>query len=50
MEAFYVLDGSYIDASLEEINAKYGSVEEYARQRLGLSNEEITQLRELLIE
>jgi len=50
MEAFYVLDGSYIDASLNEINANYGSVEEYASQRLGLSNEEIVKFRKLLLE
>ena len=50
MKAFYLLDGSYIDASLDEMKAKYGSVEKYARQRLGLSNEEIAQLRDLLLE
>lgn len=50
MEAFYLLDGSYIDASLDEMESKYGSVEKYARQRLGLSNKEIAQLRELLLD
>jgi hypothetical protein len=50
VKAFYILDGSYIDAALDEITRQYGSVEEYAQQRLGLSSEEIDQLREVLLE
>jgi protein tyrosine/serine phosphatase len=39
----------YIDASLDEINKKYGSVEGYAQKRLGMSEEEIQKLRNQLL-
>jgi len=50
VEAFYVLDGSYIDGALERAIAEYGSMEGYIRDGLGLTNEEIDRLREELLE
>jgi protein-tyrosine phosphatase len=50
MEAFLIQDGSYIDASYEEIVQEHGSVDKYVRDGLGLSEREVQQLREELIE
>lgn len=50
IEAFYILQGDYIDASYDEIIAGYGSIDTYAREGLGLSPEDIKQLRMLLLE
>jgi protein-tyrosine phosphatase len=50
VEAFFVLDGSYIDGALEQAVADYGSVEGYVREGLGLSDEEIERLRSELLE
>jgi len=47
--AFYILDGSYIDASLDEAVARYGSMAGYIRDGLGLSDEEVAQLRATLL-
>jgi len=49
-EAFYILDGSYIDGTLEQAIADYGSMEEYIREGLGISDKEITALRSQLLE
>lgn len=49
-EAFYRLEASYIDASLDAIVENYGSVEGYLLQELGLSAEEIARLRAELLE
>jgi protein-tyrosine phosphatase len=50
IEAFYVLDGSYIDGTLEQAIADYGSMEAYIRNGLGVSDDEIENLREQLLE
>lgn len=50
LEAFYILDGSYIDAALETAVDEYGSMDNYIRQGLGLSEEEIERLRVELLE
>ena len=50
VEAFYVLDGSYIDGSLERAIEEYGSMEAYVRDGLGLKDEEIENLRGQLLE
>lgn len=50
IEAFYILDGSYIDASLDEIVEKYGSVENYAKRGLRLTDEDLDRLRNALLE
>ena len=48
--AFYILDGSYIDASLDEAIERYGSMDNYIRDGLGISNEEVTQLRATMLQ
>lgn len=50
VEAFFVLDGSYIDGSLEQAVADYGSMEGYIREGLGITDEEIERLRAQLLE
>jgi protein-tyrosine phosphatase len=50
VEAFYVLDGSYIDGTLERAIEDYGSMEDYIREGLGLTDEEIDLLRSQLLE
>jgi protein-tyrosine phosphatase len=48
--AFFVLDGTYIDASLDEAVRGYGSMQAYIRDGLGVSDDEIAQLRTSLLE
>jgi len=50
IKAFYILQAEYIDASLEEAVKQYGSMENYIRKGLGISDEEIASLREQLLE
>jgi protein-tyrosine phosphatase len=50
VEAFYVLEGGYIDAALQAAEARYGSMEAYIRDGLGISEAEITALRSALLE
>jgi len=50
VEAFYILDGSYIDGTLERAVEEYGSMEAYIRDGLGISNEEILELRNQLLQ
>jgi protein-tyrosine phosphatase len=50
VEAFYILDGSYIDGALQEAVDRYGSMEVYVREGLGLKDEEIERLRNELLE
>ena len=50
IEAFYLLDGSYVDASLETIRREYGTMDDYLRDGLGLSDDELKALREKLLE
>ena len=50
VEAFYILEGSYIDGALEEAKKRYGSMDGYIRDGLGLSEEEIKALRASLLE
>lgn len=50
INAFYILEGSYIDASLKEAVKEFGSMENYIRKGLGISDEEIAKLRELYLE
>lgn len=49
-EAFYILDGSYIDGTLEQAIADYGSMENYVREGLGISDEDVAELRAQLLE
>lgn len=50
IKAFYILQPEYIDASLNQAVKEYGSMENYIRNGLGISDEEITSLREQLLE
>ena len=50
MEAFYILDGSYIDASLDAAVEEFGSMDAYLRKGLGLTEVELESLREGLLE
>jgi protein-tyrosine phosphatase len=48
--AFYVLQGNYIDATRDEILRKYGSVESYLTNGLGLTRQDVQNLRRRLLE
>jgi protein-tyrosine phosphatase len=50
MEAFYILQGSYIDATHDQIIKDYGSLDQYLYKGLGLSKAEIERLRTELLE
>ena len=50
VKAFYVLRGDYIDATRDEILKKFGSIDGYLTRGLGLSTQEIEQLRIRLLE
>jgi protein-tyrosine phosphatase len=50
MDAFYILQGSYIDAALEQAIEDYGSMEAYIRDGLGITDVEIERLRSELLE
>jgi protein-tyrosine phosphatase len=50
MNAFYILQASYIDASMNEAINQYGSMDKYIRKGLGITDEELVRLREQLLE
>jgi len=50
MDAFYILQGAYIDAALDQAVEDYGSMEAYLRDGLGITDEEIERLRSELLE
>ena len=50
VDAFYILEGSYIDGTLEQAIADYGSMESYIRDGLGLTDDEVENLRAQLLE
>jgi len=50
VEAFYILEGSYIDGTLEQAVADYGSMDAYIREGLGISDDEIEMLKSQLLE
>jgi protein-tyrosine phosphatase len=49
INAFYILQGDYIDGALNEIEQKYGGIENYLEKGLGLSQNEIDKLKEILL-
>jgi protein-tyrosine phosphatase len=49
-EAFMIQDGSYIDASRDEIIVRFGSFDRYADEMLGLDPSVINELRNTLLE
>ena len=50
IQAFYVQQGSYIDATRDAILSQFGSIEHYLTDGLGLRPAEIETLREKLLE
>ena len=50
INAFYILQPGYIDASLDEAVKQHGSMEKYIRDGLGISADEIRSLRNSLLE
>ncbi|MDX2416838.1 MAG: tyrosine-protein phosphatase [Xanthomonadales bacterium] len=50
IKAFYILEGSYFDATLDEIIKQYGSMGEYLRKGLGLDDEVVQRLKDELLE
>ena len=50
INAFYILRGSYIDATRDEILKKYGSIDGYLTKGLGLTKHAIQKLRDRLLE
>jgi protein-tyrosine phosphatase len=50
MDAFYILQPAYIDAALEQAVEDYGSMEAYIREGLGITDEEVEQLKSQLLE
>lgn len=50
LEAFYILEGAYIDGALKAAEEQYGSMEGYIREGLDLSEDEIQALRSQLLE
>ena len=49
IEAFYILQGYYIDAVKETIEKEYGSIDKYMTDGLGLSESEIKSLKSQLL-
>jgi len=50
INAFYVLEGSYIDGTLARIEDGYGGIDGYLREGLGLTDDEIELLRRRMLE
>ncbi len=50
INAFYILQPSYIDASLDKAVKQYGSMQRYIRDGLGIKNAEIRTLRDSLLD
>lgn len=50
VEAFYYLEGHYIDGTLEKAVEGYGSMEAFIREGLGITDEELRQLHAELLE
>lgn len=50
LKAFYILEGAYIDGALEAATKEYGSMDDYIREGLGLTEEEIAALKDSLLE
>jgi protein-tyrosine phosphatase len=50
INAFYILEGSYIDGTLKVIDGQYNGIDNYLTEGLGLTPEEIEQLKLALLE
>jgi protein-tyrosine phosphatase len=49
VNAFYILEASYIDTSLDEAVKRYGSMEQYIRDGLRITDRELERLRDALL-
>lgn len=49
-EAFYILKGEYLDASQDEMIKQYGSIDNYISEGLGITDKEIAQLKNIMLE
>ena len=49
INAFYILQGNYIDGTLNHIKKTYGDIDTYLGKGLGLKAEEIAQLKKILL-
>lgn len=49
INAFYILEGNYIDGTRNYINENYGDIHSYLTKGLGLTEDEMTELKALLI-
>jgi len=49
IEAFYILQGRYLDAALDEVVINFGSMDNYIRDGLGITDEEVAQLKSKLL-
>lgn len=50
VEAFYILEAAYIDGALRAAEKHFGSMDAYIREGLGISEEEVSDLRTELLE
>ena len=50
VEAFYILNGTYIGGARQAAEEQYGSMDGYIREGLGLSEDEVDALRSELLE
>lgn len=48
IEAFYILQPEYIDGTINQIENKYGTVENYL-QEIGVTNEEIIEIKRIIL-
>ncbi|MCL1799872.1 MAG: tyrosine-protein phosphatase [Promicromonosporaceae bacterium] len=49
IRSFWIAKESYLDAALDEMRVRFGSVENYLRDALGLDDHKLTALREALL-
>jgi protein-tyrosine phosphatase len=49
INAFYILESQYIDGTINQIEKEYGGIEDYLQKGLGLSQDEIDKLKEILL-
>jgi len=50
INAFYILQGDYVDGTLRQIEKDYGTVEDYLIKGLGLTAQEIASLKRVLLQ
>ena len=50
IETFYLLEGKDIDATRDEVSKQYGSINDYLKEELGLTDREVQALHQRLLE